>query len=150
MWCKETLESILKKAVSKEKDAYLIYTNAANGTKNTYVKTVLNNLAKKELKHIQTIEDFDIKKLKWQEVAIDEKSHEWISEYLTCTDEAPGKDIEFKDLFAYAAKREKKSYEFYTSMSNFIDDSELKNLFAWLAQEEKKHESDLVWDFIYR
>jgi rubrerythrin len=150
MWCKETLESILKKAVSKEKDAYLIYTNAANGTKNTYVKTVLNNLAKKELKHIQTIEDFDIKKLKWQEVAIDEKSHEWISEYLTCTDEAPGKDIEFKDLFAYAAKREKKSYEFYTAMSNFIDDSELKNLFAWLAQEEKKHESDLVWDFIYR
>jgi rubrerythrin len=150
MWYKETLESILKKAVSKEKDAYLIYTNAANGTKNTYVKTVLNNLAKKELKHIQTIEDFDIKKLKWQEVAIDEKSHEWISEYLTCTDEAPGKDIEFKDLFAYAAKREKKSYEFYTAMSHFIDDSELKNLFAWLAQEEKKHESDLVWDFIYR
>jgi rubrerythrin len=150
MWYKETLESILKKAVSKEKDAYLIYTNAANGTKNTYVKTVLNNLAKKELKHIQTIEDFDIKKLKWQEVAIDEKSHEWISEYLTCTDEAPGKDIEFKDLFAYVAKREKKSYEFYTAMSNFIDDSELKKLFAWLAQEEKKHESDLVWDFMYR
>ena len=58
--------------------------------------------------------------------------------------------VEFKDLFAYAAKREKKSYEFYTAMSNFIDDSELKKLFAWLAQEEKKHESDLVWDFMYR
>jgi rubrerythrin len=35
-------------------------------------------------------------------------------------------------------------------MSNFIDDSELKKLFAWLAQEEKKHESDLVWDYMYR
>ncbi len=150
MWYKESLESILKKAVSKEKDAYLIYKNAANETKNTYVKTVLNKLAEKELKHIQIIEDFDIKKLKWREVATDGKSHEWISEYLTCTDEAPGKDIEFKDLFAYAAKREKKSYEFYTAMSNFIDDSELKKLFAWLAQEEKKHESDLVWDFMYR
>ncbi len=150
MWYKESLESILTKAVSKEKDAHLIYKNAANQTKNTYVKAVLNNLAEKELKHIQIIEDFDIKKLKLQEVAIDEQSHEWISEYLTCTDEAPGKEIEFKDLFAYAAKREKKSYEFYTAMSNFIDDSELKKLFAWLAQEEKKHESDLVWDFIYR
>ena len=150
MWYKETLESILKKAVSKEKDAYLIYKNAANETKNTYVKTVLNNLAEKELKHIQIIEDFDIKKLKGQEVARDEKSHELISEYLISKDEAPSKDIEFKDLFAYAAKREKKSYEFYTAMSNFIDDSELKNLFTWLAQEEKKHESDLVWDFIYR
>ncbi len=150
MWYKESLESILNKAVSKEKDAHLIYKNAANQTKNTYVKAVLNNLAEKELKHIQIIEDFDIKKLKLQEVTIDEQSHEWISEYLTCTDEAPGKEIEFKDLFAYAAKREKKSYEFYTAMSNFIDDSELKKLFAWLAQEEKKHESDLVWDFIYR
>ena len=47
MWYKESLESILKKAVSKEKDAYLIYKNAANETKNTYVKTVLNNLAEK-------------------------------------------------------------------------------------------------------
>ena len=150
MWYKESLESILKKAVSKEKDAYLIYKNAANETKNTYVKTVLNKLAEKELKHIQIIEDLDIKKFKWREVATDGKSHEWISEYLTCTDEAPCKDIEFKDLFAYVAKREKKSYEFYTAMSNFIDDSELKKLFAWLAQEEKKHESDLVWDFMYR
>jgi len=149
MWYKESLESILKKAVSKEKDAYLIYKNAATETKNTYVKTVLNNLAEKELKHIQIIEDFDIKKLKGQEVARDEKTHEWISEYLISNDEAPSKDIEFKDLFAYAAKREKKSYEFYTAMSDFIDDTELKKLFAWLAQEEKKHESDLVWDFMY-
>ncbi len=80
MWYKESLESILKKAVSKEKDAYLIYKNAANETKNTYVKTVLNNLAEKELKHIQIIEDFDTKKLKGQEVARDKavalkKSH---------------------------------------------------------------------------
>ncbi len=150
MWYKESLESILRKAVSKEKDAYLIYKSAANETKNTYVKTVLNKLAEKELKHIQIIEDFDIKRLQWQEVTIDGKSHEWISEYLTSTDEAPSKDIEFKELFAYVAKREKKSYEFYTAMSNFIDDSELKKLFAWLAQEEKKHESELVWDVLYR
>ena len=113
MWYKETLESILKKAISKEKDAYLIYKNAANETKNTYVKTVLNNLAEKELKHIQTIEDFDIKKLKWQEVAIDEKSHEWISEYLTCTDEAPGKDIELR-IYLLMLLNERKS------LTNFI------------------------------
>ncbi len=150
MWYKETIESILKKAIDKEKDAYTVYKEVADNTKNEKVKAALNVLAEKELKHIQIIEDFDIKKLKWQEVAIDEKSHEWISEYLISTDETPGKDIEFKDLFAYAAKREKKSYEFYTAMANFIDDSELKKLFAWLAQEEKKHESDLVWDLIYR
>jgi len=144
------VQRIVRINFKESRHAYLIYKNAANETKNTYVKTVLNKLAEKELKHIQIIEDFDIKKLKWREVATDGKSHEWISEYLTCTDEAPGKDIEFKDLFAYVAKREKKSYEFYTAMSNFIDDSELKKLFAWLAQEEKKHESDLVWDFMYR
>ena len=61
MWYKETIESILKKAIDKEKDAYTVYKEVADNTKDEKVKAVLNALAEKEQKHIQVIENFDIK-----------------------------------------------------------------------------------------
>ncbi len=150
MWYKETIESILKKAIDKEKDAYTVYKEVADNTKNEKVKTVLNALAEKEQKHIQVIENFDIKMSKEQEIEINETSRQWIAEYLISTDEKLGNDSEFKDVFIYAAKREKKSFEFYSLMSKLVDDPKLKKLFSWLAQEESKHEKDLIWDLMYR
>ncbi len=150
MWYKETIESILKKAIDKEKDAYTVYKEVADNTKNEKVKAVLNALAEKEQKHIQVIENFDIKMSRKQEIEINETSRQWIAEYLISTDEKLGNDSEFKDVFIYAAKREKKSFEFYSFMSKFVDDPKLKKLFAWLAQEESKHEKDLIWDMMYR
>ncbi len=44
-WFKETIESVLKKAASKENDAYLLYKNVANDAKDAHIKTVLNRLA---------------------------------------------------------------------------------------------------------
>jgi len=150
MWYKETIESILKKAIDKEKDAYTVYKEVADNTKNKKVKDVLNALAEKEQKHIQVIENFDIKMSKKQEVEINETSRQWIAEYFISTDEKLGNDSEFKDVFIYAAKREKKSFEFYSCMSKLVDDPKLKKLFSWLAQEESKHEKDLIWDLMYR
>ena len=150
MWYKETLESILKKAIDKEKDAYTVYKEVADNTKNEKVKAVLNALAEKEQKHIQVIEDFDMKMLKKQEIEINETCRQWIAEYFISSDETLGSDSEFKDVFMYAAKREKKSFEFYSCMSKLVDDPKLKKLFSWLAQEESKHEKDLIWDLMYR
>ena len=149
MWYKETIESILKKAIDKEKDAYTVYKEVADNTKNEKVKTALNALAEKEQKHIQVIEGFDIRMLKEQETEINETSRQWIAEYFISTDEKLGNDSEFKDVFMYAAKREKKSFEFYNCMSKLVDDPKLKKLFSWLAQEESKHEKDLIWDLMY-
>jgi rubrerythrin len=148
-WFKETIESVLKKAASKENDAYLLYKNVANDAKDAHIKTVLNRLAEKERKHIQAIEGFDIKKVKGQEIEIKETSRKWIAEYLISTEEDLSGNSDFKDVFIYAAKREKKAFEFYNAMSKLVDDPELKKLFAWLAKEESKHESDLFWDLIY-
>lgn len=112
MWYKETIESILKKAIDKEKDAYTVYKEVADNTKNKNVKAALNALAEKEQKHIQVIEDFDIKMLKKQEIEINETSRKGIADYLISTDEKLGNDAEFKDIFIYAAKREKNHSSF--------------------------------------
>ncbi len=149
IWYKETIESILKKAVSKENDSYLFYKNAANNAKDANVKNALNRLAEKERSHIQAIEALDIQRLKRQEMEINETSRQWIAEYLISTEEGLSKDSDFKDVFIYAAKREKKAFEFYHGMSKLVEDPELKKLFVRLAQEESKHEAELFRDLIY-
>ncbi len=149
----ETIESILKKAASKENGSYLLYKNAANSVKDIYTKSVLNKFAEEELKHKQMIENFNTGMLNKLEVEIDETSRQGISEFLTDTGESLGEDSEFKDVLIYAAKREKKAFKFYNNMSRLVDDPELKKLFAWLAHEESKHKEDieaLFWEVMYR
>jgi rubrerythrin len=149
----ETIESILKKAANKEQGSYLIYKNAASRAKDAQIKTTLSKFAEEELKHKQAIEDFNIETLSNKEIEIEETSRQGISEYLTSTDEGLSEGSDFNDILVYAAKREKKAFEFYSSMLKQVDDAELKKLFVWLAQEESKHKEDieaLFWEVIYR
>jgi rubrerythrin len=149
----ETIESILKKAANKEQGSYLIYKNAASRAKDVQIKTTLSKFAEEELKHKQAIEDFNIETLSSKEIEIEETSRQGISEYLTSTDEGISEVSDFNDILVYAAKREKKAFEFYSNMSKQVDDAELKKLFVWLAQEESKHKEDieaLFWEVIYR
>ena len=150
----ETIESILKKAADKENGTYLLYKNAAGNVHDVQTKAVLVKFAEEELKHKQILEEFDIRDLKDQKIDIKEDEHRHgISEYLVDTHEGIGEDSDFTDVLVYAAKREKKAFDFYDSMSKNVDDSELKKLFVWLAHEESKHKEDieaLYWEVMYR
>ncbi len=148
----ETIESILKKAADKENGSYLLYKNAAGNAKDVHTKTVLSKFAEEELKHKQALEDFNIENLKEQKIEIEEEHRHGISDYLISTDEGLSEDSDFKDVLIYAAKREKKAFKFYSSMSKQVGDSELRKLFVWLAQEESKHKEDieaLFWEVMY-
>jgi len=146
----EKIESILKKAAAKEEGTYLLYKNAADKMTDLQTKSTLNAFAEEELKHKQMIENFNAKMLEKLKV---ETSRQGITEFLTDTDEDLGDHPDFKDVLVYAAKREKKAYEFYSNMSEHVEDADLKKLFVWLAQEETKHKEDieaLFWDVMYR
>ena len=146
----ENIESILKKAAAKEEGTYLLYKNAADKMTDLQTKSTLNAFAEEELKHKQMIENFNAKMLEKLKV---ETSRQGITEFLTDTDEGLGEQPDFKDVLIYAAKREKKAFEFYSNMSEHVEDADLKKLFTWLAQEETKHKEDieaLFWDVMYR
>ncbi len=149
----ENIESILKKAAAKEEGTYLLYRNMADKTADLQTKSVLNNFAEEELKHKEMIENFNSEMLEKLKVETVETSRQGITEFLTDTDEGLGEHPDFKDVLVYAAKKEKKAYEFYRNMSEHVEDVDLKKLFAWLAQEEIKHKEDieaLFWDVMYR
>ncbi|MDP6923498.1 MAG: ferritin family protein [Candidatus Scalindua sp.] len=149
----ENIESILKKAAAKEEGTYLLYKNAADKMTDLQTKSTLNTFAEEELKHKQVIENFNAEMLEELKVEAVETSRQGITEFLTDTDEGLGEQPDFKDVLVYAAKREKKAYEFYSNMSEHVEDADLKKLFVWLAQEETKHKEDietLFWDVMYR
>ncbi len=150
---KENIASILKKAAAKEEGTYQLYKNAADKMTDLQTKSVLNNFAEEELKHKQMIENFNAEMLENLKTETAETSRQGITEFLTDTDESLGEQPDFKDVLVYAAKREKKAFEFYNNMSEQVEDSDLKKLFVWLAQEETKHKEDieaLFWDVMYR
>ncbi len=149
----EKIESILKKAAAKEEGTYLLYKNAADKMTDLQTKSTLNAFAEEELKHKQMIENFNAEMLEKLKVETVETSRQGITEFLTDGDEGLGEHPDFKDVLVYAAKREKKAYEFYSNMSEHVEDADLKKLFVWLAQEETKHKEDieaLFWDVMYR
>ena len=149
----ENIESILKKAAAKEEGTYQLYKNAADKMTDLQTKSVLNNFAEEELKHKQIIENFNAEMLENLKAEAVETSRQGITEFLTDADEGLGEQPDFKDVLVYAAKREKKAFEFYNNMSEQVEDSDLKKLFVWLAQEETKHKEDieaLFWDVMYR
>ena len=149
----EEMESILKKAADKEYGTFLLYSNAANSESDMQTKTVLNKFAEEELKHKQIIEDINMETINKLNIEIDVTSRQGITEYLSDTDENLSKDPDLKDVLVYAAKREKRAYEFYSNMSKHVDDPDLRKLFIWLAQEETKHKEDieaLFWEVMYR
>ena len=100
------------------------------------------------------MEEFDIGELKDQKIDITEDEHrQGITEFLVDAHEGVGEDSDIKDVLVYAAKREKKAFDFYDTMSKNVDDSELQKLFVWLAHEESKHKEDieaLFWEVMYR
>ncbi|GAX61839.1 hypothetical protein SCALIN_C28_0041 [Candidatus Scalindua japonica] len=149
----EKIESILKRAAAKENGTYMLYKNAADKMTDLQTKSVLNRFAEEELKHKQMLEDFNAETLEKLKIETVETSRQGITEFLTDTDEGLGETPDFKAVLVYAAKREKKAYEFYRNMSEHVKDSDLKKLFTWLAQEETKHKEDieaLFWDIMYR
>ncbi len=149
----ETIESILKRAAAKEEGTYLLYKNAADKAKDLHTKTVLNKFADEELKHKQILENFSVEKLEKLKAETVETSRQGITEFLNDTDDILGDQPEFKEVLVFAAKREKKAYEFYSNMSGNVENADLKKLFIWLAQEETKHKEDieaLFWEVMYR
>jgi rubrerythrin len=145
-----TIGTILKKAAKKENELYLLYKNAEKCVKDAHIKAILKRFAREELEHEQAIKNFNIDGLKKQKIKIKKTSQQVISQYLTSKSLSDYSD--FEDMLIFVTKLEKKAFEFYSNLSECVDNSDLKELFIRLAKEESKHREDiedLFWEVAY-
>lgn len=135
-------KDIIQFAIEREEEAAEAYGNMSEKALDQGLKELLLELKEEEINHKNLLEDISKEKIESLEVSsvIDLK----ISDYLV--EEPPGTDMTFQDLLIFAAKKEQKASELYSSLGQKANSEELKKLFDFLVEQEKKHKLKLeIW-----
>jgi rubrerythrin len=137
------IAQILERAIRFEEQAYEFYMGALDMVKQPHIRDVLSEMAAEEAKHkakLQALLDGDTESL----ISVQQRDKVEdlrLAEYLV----APSLDANatFQDVLLVAMKREKSSYEFYSTMATVAGDEQSKGLFEFLAQEEQVHKNKI-------
>jgi len=133
------MQSIIHTAIEREVAAHALYGNAAKMTDNLHTKDLLLEMAAQKLGHRLKLEallkgqTLSLLNAHQQKQVVDLK----ITDYLV--EEPLGPDSDLQTILIVAGKRERSSFEFYSSMARIASDAETKELFEYLANEELTH-----------
>ena len=131
--------NILEFAKKMEKDGEAYYRNLAEITRETGVKTILNNLANAELNHYETLV-----KLQQDGIAVLLGSHildraKNIFQEIKIKELDPSFYLPQIDVYQKALEIEKQSMEFYRQKAELTETQAQKKIFLAIAEEEKQH-----------
>ena len=133
------IESVLKRAIEMEVQAYNLYTGAAARTENDPIRQWLLELAEQEKGHKAKLEDILAGNVRW---ALRRSRAEPVTD-LRLSDHLEGgsldPDADYQDVLLFAARREKAAHEFYQAMAEKVDDRLTQDVFEMLATEELRH-----------
>ncbi len=131
-----TIKKVLGKAIKKEIESRLFYTGLSQKMEDEAVRDAFLKLARQEQGHQNLLEQYQRGELKGalsSRHAVDYK----IAEYL---DQLPvSADMQYKDVFLLAAKREKASHEFYLALAQIHPPGKVQRLLNELAAQELEH-----------
>jgi len=131
---KEEIKDILTLAIELEIETYQLYTYMAANVANPEICKACEDFAKRELEHKAKLEQ---ELIKIGEAVPDFKIPDYIFE--------PAldiyKDMDYKDLLAFAINKKEKCIKFYENLSKMVDNEESKKLFLSLIEEETKQKA---------
>jgi rubrerythrin len=139
------LKEIMDMAIQYETDANEFYSTAAGVAKDPAAKTLLNELATVELKHMEKLKNFDLSDVSQEHHTVPETHDLHVSDYLLDKEIAP--DSTSQDIMVHAMKREQKAYEFYARMLKVVTSGDVKVLFEELAAEELEHKARIETEY---
>lgn len=132
-----TLGEVLEKAIQKEINSRLLYTDLSQKINEKAAKDAFQKLARQEQGHQNLLEQYLRGELKEGALshrhAIDYK----IAEKLDQPETSP--DMQLKDVFLLAASREKASHELYLGLAAIHPAGKVKRLLEELAAQELGH-----------
>ncbi len=139
-----TIEMVLNRAVSLEKQSYNLYIWAKDRALYPGVKTLLNELAQEELKHKERIVKVIKDRERIAEIGGEVENLRIIDEMKTTK---LSEDATYQEILIYAVKREMETYEYYRDLSERFKDHEVGKLFLRLSEEELKHKNRLEREY---
>jgi rubrerythrin len=129
-----SIDKILDFAIDGEIKAHELYMKMAATVENPWICKTIEGLAQEELRHRKKLEAVKAGKIALE---LDEIGDLGIVEMLE--DVKPHAKMDYRELLAYAIKKENISYKLYTRLASIFSEPELKDIFLKLAKEEADH-----------
>lgn len=135
------LVDILRTAIQREVDAYILYSATAENAQEPTAKDLLQDLATQELGHQKRLENLLAGKVfrvvsRAQRTKVEDLK---ITDYLV---EVPlAADSSLQDVLIVSGKRENASHDLYAALSKVAEDEDTANLLQFLADEELVHKN---------
>ena len=144
---KLNLKAILEAAVRIEEQSYALYVMAQGKVDYLASKKFLKELAQEELKHKEKLLAIMKSKEKLSELGLHTRRIQDLKIVDVMKDTIISEDADYQRILVYAAKREKSTYEYYTSLAEGLEGTDVGDLFSKLAQEELKHKNRLEKEY---
>ena len=136
-------DEIIRFAIDNEEEAVKAYGDMSERAQVPGLKELLLELQKEEKKHKKLLQDLTSEKV--ESLKLKEVEDLKISDYLV--EEPTGKEMTFQELLIFAAKKEQKAVELYSSLKERAESDELKKLFNFLINQEKSHKLKLEKEY---
>ena len=137
------LDSIVERAIRNEEEARQFYLDLAQIVTDKMAKDTLLYLASEEKKHKEYLLRYRQETVIGNPAIIDEELNNKLAEFLKPP--AIKADMESKDVYLLAAKRELNSYNFYMGMASIHPGGEIKQILLKMANEEMKHKEKVEY-----
>ncbi|MFB6291684.1 MAG: ferritin family protein [Candidatus Bipolaricaulia bacterium] len=141
----------LEMAIELEQEGHDYYEEHASETENTFVKSVLEKLADRELEHIKVIKEIakgkSVTEVNLVDMDLEEETRKTFEEF-TKSEQEGWKD-EKVTVYDHAIELEEKLAELYKELAEKTEDEEEKEFFTALMEEEDKHYDTLYNVFYY-
>jgi len=137
------ITEILSFAIEKEEEAAEFYDQLAAKVSASEMRRVFHEFARDERSHRAKLERIrDGGRLEPSTGRITDLK---IADYLE--DVEPGIDTNYQQALIIAMKREKRSYDLYSTLAEAVKDEALRQTFLALAQEEARHKLRLEAEY---
>jgi len=131
------LKEVLEKALSKEIESQRLYVALSQRVGDEAAKDAFQELAEQERGHENLLGRYQRGELKEGALSSGQVIDYRIAEQLDQPQLSA--DMKLKDIFLFAAAREKASHEFYLSLAQVHPQGEVKRLLRDLAAQELEH-----------
>lgn len=129
-----SIYDILDLAMSAELKAHELYRDMAAMVENEWMSKAVEGFAQEELQHYSKLKAIMAGRKVFRHEEISDLG---ISEILE--DVQPHANMEYRELLAFAAKKENLSQKLYNKLASIFSEPELRDTFLKLANEEAGH-----------
>ena len=129
-----SMAAVLDFAIAGETKAAELYMKMAAMVENPWMQKKLEGLAEEELGHRKKLKSV---KTGWSALVREDVGDLGISQ--TLDDVEPHADMDYRELLAFAIKKENTSHSLYSRLASIFSEPELQETFLMLAKEEAEH-----------